>query len=62
MVVHMKVPELVGDDLWVLVERLLPPHPAQPKGGNRWLPDRPALCGISFVLRTGMRWNDRPLE
>jgi transposase len=58
----MKVHELVSDDLWALVEPLLPPHPAQPKGGTRWLPDRPALCGIIFVLQTGMRWNDLPLE
>ena len=58
----MKVHELVSDDLWALVEPLLPPHPAQPKGGNRWCPDRPALCGIIFVLQTGRRWNDLPLE
>lgn len=58
----MKVHELVSDDLWALVEPLLPPHPAQPKGGNRWCPDRPALYGSIFVLQTGMRWNDLPLE
>jgi len=57
----MKVHELVSDDLWQLVEPLLPPRASPPQGGNRWLPDRPALCGISFVLQTGMRWDDLPL-
>jgi transposase len=58
----MRVHELVSDELWAIVEPRLPPHPPQPKGGARWLPDRPALCGIIYVLRTGMRWNDLPQE
>jgi len=58
----MKVHALVSDELWALIEPLLPPHPAHPQGGNRWRPDRPARCGIIFVLQTGMRWNDLPLE
>lgn len=57
----MKVHELISDELWASIEPLLPPHPP-PQGGNRWLPDRPALCGIIYVLKTGMRWNDLPLE
>jgi len=53
---------LVGDELWALIKPLLPPHPPQPQGGNRWLPDRPAPCGIIDVLQAGMRWNDLPQE
>jgi len=34
-VVCMKVSALVSDERWALVEPLLPPHPSQPKGGNR---------------------------
>lgn len=58
----MKVHELVDDELWLRVEPLLPPHPPQPKGGTQWKPDRPALCGIIYVLKTGIGWNDLPLE
>jgi len=58
----MNVYALVGDELWALIQPLPPPHPAQPQGGKRWLPDRPALCGIIFVLQTGMRRDDLPQE
>ncbi len=58
----MKVHALVNDELWSIIAPLLPLHPPQPKGGNAWLPDRPALCGIIYVLKTGMRWNDLPRE
>lgn len=58
----MKVHELVSDELWAAIEPLLPPHPAQPRGGRPWLPDRPALCGIIFVLRTGIQWRWLPAE
>ena len=58
----MKVPELVSDELWARIAPRLPPHPPQPKGGNPWKPDRPALCGILYVFKTGIGWNDLPLE
>ena len=58
----MRVHELVSDELWDAVEPLLPPHPPQPKGGRPWLPDRPALCGIIYVLKTGIQWQMLPLE
>jgi transposase len=58
----MRVHELVSDDLWASIEPLLPPHPPHPKGGRPWLPDRPALCGIIYVLQTGMQWELLPLE
>ena len=58
----MKVQDLVSDELWARIEPLLPPHPPQPKGGNPWKPDRPALCGILYVFKTGIGWNDLPLE
>lgn len=58
----MRVHELVSDELWAAIEPLLPPHPPQPKGGHPWNPDRPALCGILYVLRTGIQWQMLPLE
>ena len=58
----MKVHELVSGELWDALEPLLPPRPAQPRGGRPWLPDRPALCGILFVLRTGIQGRWLPQE
>ncbi len=46
--------ELVSDELWAIVEPLLPPHRAQPgKRGRPPVPDRAALTGILFVLKSG---------
>jgi len=40
----------VPDDLWDLIEPLLPPEPPKPKGGLPRVPDRVALAGILVVL------------
>ena len=53
---------LVSDELWAKVEPLLPPHPAHPKGGRPPVCDRACLCGILFVLKTGIGWEDLPQE
>ena len=53
---------LVPDDLWAAVEPLLPPARPRPKGGRPPVPDRAALTGIVFVLKTGIRWEDLPAE
>lgn len=53
---------LVTDELWAEIEPLLPAARAYPKGGRPPLPDRPALTGILFVLRTGIQWEDLPQE
>jgi transposase len=58
----MRVHDLVDDELWATIEPLLPAHPPQPKGGNAWKPDRPALCGIIDVLKTGIQWQHLPTE
>lgn len=47
---------LVPDDLWAVIEPLLPPEPKKPKGGRPRASDRAALPGIILVLRTGMQW------
>lgn len=44
---------LVTDELWAVVEPLLPEEPPKPKGGRLRLDDRAALRGILFVLKTG---------
>ena len=53
---------IVSDELWNVVAPLLPPEPPKPKGGRPRLPDRAALTGIMFVLRTGIPWEWLPQE
>jgi transposase len=53
---------LLPDELWNLIEPLIPPHPPQPKGGRPFLDDRKVLTGIIFILTTGIPWEDRPQE
>ena len=53
---------LVTDELWKVVEPLLPKEPAKPKGGRPRVPDRAALTGIVFVLKSGMAWEMLPQE
>ncbi|MFD4925407.1 IS5 family transposase [Streptomyces goshikiensis] len=55
-------PWIVSDELWSLIEPLLPePAPKQVEGRPR-VPDRQALCGILFVLHTGIQWEYLPQE
>lgn len=53
---------LVSDDLWAIVAPLLPAEPPKPKGGRPRVPDRACLTGIIFVLKTGIGWEDLPME
>ena len=41
---------LVSDELWAVVEALLPVEPAKPKGGRPRVPDRAALTGIPWEM------------
>lgn len=53
---------LLTDELWTVIEPLLPKHPPTRKGGHPRIPDRDALRGVLFVLRTGIAWEDLPQE
>ncbi len=53
---------LLPDDLWQIIEPVLPPDPPKPKGGRPRIPNRAALTGILFVLRTGCPWDAVPNE
>ena len=53
---------LLPDDLWVIVEPLLPTEPPKPTGGRPRVPDRAALTGIIFVLKSGIPWEMLPQE
>lgn len=52
----------VPDDLWGLIEPLLPAEPPKPKGGRPRVPDRVALAGILYRVRTGCQWKALPCE
>ncbi|WP_236067640.1 IS5 family transposase [Streptomyces brasiliscabiei] len=55
-------PWIVSDELWSLIEPLLPvPAPKLVEGRPR-VPDRQALCGILFVLHTRIQWEYLPQE
>lgn len=56
-------PWIVSDELWSLIEPLLPePGPKLVEGRRPRIPDRQALCGILFVLHAGIQWEYLPQE
>ncbi|WP_160573663.1 IS5 family transposase [Actinomadura physcomitrii] len=54
---------MVPDSLWERVEPLLPKVERRKRhAGRKRLDDRRVLCGILFVLHTGIRWEFLPQE
>jgi transposase len=55
---------IVSDALWEIIQPLLPPP--KPRRfrytGRKPIGDRQALTGILFVLKTGIPWEDLPIE
>lgn len=59
----MVAPWIVEDELWELVEPLIPvPSRRFRNPGRRRLPARECLQGILFVLHTGIEWSHLPPE
>ena len=56
-------PWIVSDELWARIEPLLPVVPRRADHpGRKRLDDRKVLCGILFVLYTGIPWEFLPQE
>jgi transposase len=53
---------LVSDALWAVVEPLLPPTRPPGTRGHPPVPNRVALTGVIFVLKTGIPWEYFPQE
>ena len=53
---------LLPDELWAIIQPMLPEHAPGAKGGRPRLDDRKVLTGILFVLKTGIGWEDLPAE
>ena len=55
---------IVDDDLWTLIEPLLPPPKRRRKryAGRKPIANRQAFTGILYVLRSGVPWSMMPQE
>lgn len=54
---------ILDDELWEIIEPLIPKKKRRFRyPGRKPIPDRKVLTGILFVLKTGVGWEDLPLE
>ena len=55
---------ILDDELWALIEPLLPPPKRRRKryAGRKPIENRQVLIGILYVLRSGVPWNMLPKE
>src|SRR5437773_5860673 len=53
---------VLTDEHWERIRHHLPTAPPSPKGGRPRADDRACLEGILWLLRTGARWQDIPVD
>ena len=53
---------LLTDELWNEIEGFFPTYKLSPKGGRPPAQNRTVFTCILFVLKTGIAWEDMPLE
>jgi transposase len=53
---------VLTDEQWHRLAPRLPQHPPSPQGGRPRADDRACLEGILWLLRTGGRWQDIPVD
>lgn len=54
--------KIVPDEIWDIIEPLLPPEPPKPDGGRPRVSNRAALTGNLFVLKSGIPREVLPQE
>lgn len=52
----------IPEDLWELIEPILPPEKPPGTPGRSQIPNRTVLNGILYVLRTGCQWKMVPRQ
>jgi transposase len=57
-----KTKRVLTDSQWRRIAPHLPVHPPSPKGGRPREDDRECLEGILWLLRSGARWQDIPVD
>lgn len=57
-----KTKRMLTDEQWDRIAPHLPEHPPSPKGGHPRADDRACLEGILWLIRTGARWQDIPVD
>jgi len=57
-----KTRRVLTDEQWERLAPHFPKHPPSPKGGRPRADDRECLEGILWLLRTGARWQDIPVD
>ena len=55
--------QILNDELWQIIEPIIPKKKRRFRyPGRKPVPDKAALTGILFVLKTGIGWEDLPPE
>jgi transposase len=57
-----KTRRVLTDEQWRRIAPHLPEHPPSARGGRPRADDRECLEGILWLLRTGARWQDIPVD
>ena len=57
-----KTKRILTDEHWERIAPYISEHPPSPRGGRPRAPDRECLEGILWLVRTGARWQDIPVD
>ena len=57
-----KTKRVLTDEHWERIAPYLPQHPPSLRGGRPRAPDRECLEGILWLVRSGARWQDIPVD
>jgi transposase len=57
-----KTKRILTDEQWQRIAPYFPDHPPSPLGGRPRAADRECLEGILWIVRTGARWQDIPVD